>query len=61
MDKHADKEVFLSFRLGKELFAVTVKKVLEVLQKQQLTEVPETPARPSTESGEAGCGPDRRT
>jgi len=43
MDKHMDKEVFLSFKLGNELFAVTVKKVLEVLQKQQLTEVPETP------------------
>jgi purine-binding chemotaxis protein CheW len=43
MDKHVDKEVFLSFKLGKELFAVSVKKVLEVLQKQQLTEVPETP------------------
>jgi len=38
-----DKEVFLSFKLGKELFAVSVRKVLEVLEKQPFTEVPETP------------------
>ena len=34
---------YLSFRLGKESYAVSVKKVLEVLQKQLITEVPNTP------------------
>lgn len=42
--KNKHKNVFLSFRLGKETFAVSVKKVLEVLQKQHITEVPEVPA-----------------
>jgi purine-binding chemotaxis protein CheW len=41
--KNKNKNVFLSFRLGKETFAVSVKKVLEVLQKQQITEVPDVP------------------
>lgn len=43
MEKQNNKEVFLSFKLGNELFAVSVKKVLEVIQNQELTEVPETP------------------
>lgn len=42
--KNKHKKVFLSFRLGKETFAVSVKKVLEVLQKQHITEVPDVPA-----------------
>lgn len=37
------KNVYLSFRLGKETFAVSVRKVLEVLQKQHITEVPDVP------------------
>lgn len=41
--KNKHKKVFLSFRLGKETFAVSVKKVLEVLQKQHITEVPDAP------------------
>ena len=42
--KNKHKKVFLSFRLGKETFAVSVKKVLEVLQKQHITEVPDVPS-----------------
>lgn len=42
--KNKHKKVYLSFRLGKETFAVSVKKVLEVLQKQHITEVPDVPA-----------------
>ena len=42
--KNKHKNVFLSFRLGKETFAVSVKKVLEVLQQQHITEVPDVPA-----------------
>lgn len=42
--KNKNKNVFLSFRLGKETFAVSVKKVLEVLQQQTITEVPDVPA-----------------
>ncbi len=38
-----NKHTFLSFRLGKEYFALSVKKVLEVLQEQKITEVPQTP------------------
>lgn len=34
------KNTFLSFNVGKETFAVSVKKVLEVLEKQYITEVP---------------------
>ncbi len=41
--KNKHKNVFLSFRLGKETFAVSVKKVLEVLQQQHITEVPDVP------------------
>lgn len=41
-NKH--KNVFLSFKLGKETFAVSVKKVLEVLQKQHITTVPDVPS-----------------
>ena len=41
--KNKHKNTFLSFRLGKEIFAVTVKKVLEVLQKQYITEMPDMP------------------
>lgn len=41
--KNKHKNVFLSFRLGKETFAVSVKKVLEVLQRQHITEVPDVP------------------
>jgi purine-binding chemotaxis protein CheW len=41
--KNKHKNVFLSFRLGKETFAVSVKKVLEVLQQQNITEVPDVP------------------
>jgi purine-binding chemotaxis protein CheW len=41
--KNKHKNVFLSFKLGKELFAVSVKKVLEVLQHQHITEIPDLP------------------
>jgi purine-binding chemotaxis protein CheW len=41
--KNKHKNVFLSFRLKKELFAVSVKKVLEVLQQQHITEIPDLP------------------
>ncbi len=41
--KNKHKNVFLSFKLGKELFAVSVKKVLEVLQQQHITEIPDMP------------------
>ncbi len=34
---------YLSFKLGNELFAVSVKKVLEVMQQKKLTIVPNTP------------------
>ena len=37
------KNTFLSFGIGKETFAVSVQKVLEVLQKQYITEVPNVP------------------
>ena len=40
-NKH--KNTFLSFHLGKEIFAISVKKVLEVLQMQYITEMPEMP------------------
>lgn len=38
-----NKLTFLSFTLADELFAISVKKVLEVLQEQEITEVPQTP------------------
>lgn len=37
------KNTFLSFKIGKETFAVSVGKVLEVLEKQYITEVPNVP------------------
>jgi len=37
------KNHYLSIKLGDELFAVDVRKVLEVLQKQQITKVPNVP------------------
>lgn len=36
-------QVYLSFNIGKELFAINVLKVLEVLQKQTITPVPNAP------------------
>lgn len=36
-------QVYLSFNIGKELFAINVLKVLEVLQKQKITPVPNAP------------------
>jgi purine-binding chemotaxis protein CheW len=38
------KNVFLSFKIGKETFAVSVHKALEVLEKQNITRVPNVPA-----------------
>lgn len=38
------KNTFLSFRIGKETYAVSVNKALEVLEKQYITEVPNVPA-----------------
>lgn len=38
-----EKETYLTFMLGRELFAVNVKNVLEVLEQQQITSVPKTP------------------
>jgi purine-binding chemotaxis protein CheW len=37
------KNAFLSFKIGKETFAVSVHKALEVLEKQYITEVPNVP------------------
>lgn len=37
------KNTFLSFKVGKETFAVSVLKVLEVLEKQYITDVPKVP------------------
>jgi purine-binding chemotaxis protein CheW len=36
-------QVYLSFNIGEELFAISVLKVLEVLQKQNITPVPNAP------------------
>jgi purine-binding chemotaxis protein CheW len=36
-------QVYLSFNIGNELFAINVLKVLEVLQKQDITPVPNAP------------------
>ena len=36
-------QVYLSFNIGNELFAINVQKVLEVLQKQTITPVPNAP------------------
>jgi purine-binding chemotaxis protein CheW len=38
-----EKETFLTFRLGQDLFAVEVSNVLEVLEKQTITLVPRAP------------------
>lgn len=38
-----EKETYLTFILGKDLFAVNVKNVLEVLEQQQITRVPKAP------------------
>lgn len=38
------KNTFLSFRIGKETFAVSVRKALEVLEKQYITRVPNVPS-----------------
>ncbi len=43
MKEEERKDTCLSFKLGNELFAVSVSKVLEVLQKQTITLVPDTP------------------
>lgn len=43
MKQEETKDTCLSFKLGNELFAVSVSKVLEVLQKQKITLVPDTP------------------
>lgn len=43
MKDKKSKNTFLSFRVGKETFAASVKKVLEVLQHQYVTEVPNVP------------------
>ena len=39
----ANKDSYLSFKLGNEIFAVSVHKVLEVLEMQNITRVPKTP------------------
>jgi len=36
-------QVYLSFNIGNELYAINVLKVLEVLQKQEITPVPNAP------------------
>jgi purine-binding chemotaxis protein CheW len=38
-----EKSTYLTFELGKELFAVDVANVLEVLEQQQITRVPKAP------------------
>jgi len=38
-----EKETYLTFVLGQDVFAVNVKNVLEVLEKQQITKVPKAP------------------
>jgi len=43
LTKNKHKNTFLSFQIGKEIFAISVKKVLEVLEKQRITEVPDVP------------------
>jgi purine-binding chemotaxis protein CheW len=39
-----EKETYLTFKLGHELFAVNVANVLEVLEKQPITPVPRAPS-----------------
>jgi len=43
ISKNKHKNTFLSFQIGKEIFAISVKKVLEVLEKQHITEIPDVP------------------
>lgn len=43
MKDKKNRNTFLSFQVGKETFAVSVKKVLEVLEQQYITEVPNLP------------------
>jgi purine-binding chemotaxis protein CheW len=40
---NTEKETYVTFELGQDLFAVNVKYVLEVLDHQQITNVPKTP------------------
>jgi purine-binding chemotaxis protein CheW len=44
MSNKKKKDTFLSFRVGKETFAVSVHKALEVLEKQYITQVPNVPS-----------------
>jgi purine-binding chemotaxis protein CheW len=44
MSNKKKKNTFLSFRIGKETFAVSVQKALEVLEKQYITQVPNVPS-----------------
>jgi purine-binding chemotaxis protein CheW len=44
MTNKKKKNTFLSFRIGKETFAVSVQKALEVLEKQYITVVPNVPS-----------------
>jgi len=44
MSNKKRKNTFLSFRVGKETFAVSVHKALEVLEKQYITKVPNVPS-----------------
>jgi purine-binding chemotaxis protein CheW len=44
MDNKKKKNAFLSFKIGKETFAVSVHKALEVLEKQYITQVPNVPS-----------------
>jgi len=44
IETEINKNSYLSFRLGEEVFAIEVKGVLEVLEKQKITKVPKTPA-----------------
>lgn len=39
-----EKETYLTFVLGQDIFAVNVKNVLEVLEQQQITKVPKVPS-----------------
>jgi len=43
LNKNKHKNTFLSFQIGKEIFAISVKKVLEVLQNQHITQIPDVP------------------
>jgi purine-binding chemotaxis protein CheW len=44
MSNKKKKNTFLSFRIGKETFAVSVHKALEVIEKQYITQVPNVPS-----------------